>query len=161
MLDRFLSFFGERRAEPAAGSEGRAPDEFHLAAAVLLVLAATADGAFDAAERGRIEWLCEHRFGLSAEEADALLAAAEREAGESVQILGFTRVIKDGFTYDERLHLMEMLWEVVYADEVVEAREAQLMRRVAGLIYVEDRDSGVARARVRARREAEGRSGSA
>ena len=50
---------------------------------------------------------------------------------------------------------MEMLWEVVYADEVVEAHEAMLMRRIAGLIYVDDRDSGVARSRVRARLEAD------
>jgi len=50
---------------------------------------------------------------------------------------------------------MEMLWEVVYADEIVEAHETQLMRRVAGLIYVDDRDSGIARSRVRARLEPE------
>ena len=48
---------------------------------------------------------------------------------------------------------MEMLWEVVYADEVVEAHEAMLMRRIAGLIYVDDRDSGAARSRVRARHQ--------
>ena len=46
---------------------------------------------------------------------------------------------------------MEMLWEVVYADEVVEAHEASLMRQISGLIYVDDRDSGIARSRVRAR----------
>jgi uncharacterized tellurite resistance protein B-like protein len=71
-----------------------------------------------------------------------------------VQLLEFTRTIKDGFSYEERIHLMEMLWEVVYADEVVEAHEASLMRQIAGLIYVDDRDSGIARSRVRARRDA-------
>ena len=150
MFDRFLSFFEDKRPA-AAGHEGHTPDEFHLAAAVLLVYAASVDGEFDRAERDRIEWLCEHRFELAAEEAHALIEAAEREAGEAVQLLRFTRTVKDGFSYDERTHLVEMLWEVVYADSVVEAHEAQLMRRIAGLIYVDDRDSGIARSRVRAR----------
>ena len=153
MLDRFLSFFEDKAAAGSTDDGGHTPDEFHLAAAVLLVHAATADASFSDIERDRIEWLCEHRFGLGHDEARALIAAAEREVGDTVHLLRFTRTIKDGFSYDERVHLMEMLWEVVYADELVEAHEAQLMRRIAGLIYVEDRDSGTARARVRARLE--------
>ena len=94
------------------------------------------------------------RFDLTHDEAHSLIEAAELQAEESVQLLRFTRTIKDGFSYDERI-IMEMLWEVVYADEVVEAHEAMLMRRIAGLIYVDDRDSGVARSRVRARLEAD------
>ena len=153
MLDRFLAFFEDRKAAAGAPDGAHTPDEFHLAAATLLVHAATADADFGTAERKRIEWLCENEFGLSHDEAHDLIAAAEREAGDSVHLLRFTRTIKDGFSYEERVHLMEMLWEVVYADELVEAHEAQLMRRIAGLIYVEDRDSGMARARVRARLE--------
>jgi uncharacterized tellurite resistance protein B-like protein len=151
MLDRFLNFFETRSATSTGTDGGHTPDEFHLAAAVLLVHAATADAKFDARERERIEWLCEHRFELGHAESAALIEAAEREADDSVQLLRFTRTIKDGFSYEERVHLMEMLWEVVYADEIVEAHEAQLMRRVAGLIYVDDRDSGIARSRVRKR----------
>lgn len=155
MLERLIAFLEGRQAA-AGGERGRKPDEFHLAAAALLVHAATADMDFGAAERARIEWLCQHRFGLDAAESAALIAAAEREVEASVQLLRFTRTIKDGFSYEERVQLMEMLWEVVYADEIVEAHEAQLMRRIAGLIYVDDRDSGLARARVRARMESGG-----
>ena len=151
MLDRFKSFLDERKSLASAEEGTHTPDEFHLAAAALLVHAATIDSEFDPKERGRIEWLCENRFGLDQEEAHALVEAAEWEAGESVQLLSYTRTIKDGFSYKERVHLMEMLWEVVYADEVVEAHETMLMRRIAGLIYVEDRDSGIARSRVRSR----------
>ena len=151
MLERFKSFLGEGKSVAAAKERAHTPDEFHLAAAALLVHAATIDSVFDRKERDRIEWLCEHQFKLDHEEAHTLIEAAELEAGESVQLLRFTRTIKDGFSYDERIHLMEMLWEVVYADEVIEAHEAMLMRRIAGLIYVEDRDSGIAKSRARAR----------
>ncbi len=153
MLDRFKAFFEDKGAVAEADDGVHTPDEFHLAAATLLVHAATVDAKFDSLERGRIEWLCETRFGLGRAEAHALIAAAERETEESVQLLRYTSTIKDGFSYEERVHLMEMLWEVVYADQEVEAHEAMLMRRIAGLVYVDDRDSGIARSRVRARLE--------
>ena len=151
MLDRFKAFFEVKQAAGGDEAGGHTPDEFHLAAAVLLVYAAPADAEFGQAERDRIEWLCDHRFELGHDEAHALILAAERKVENSVQLLEFTRTIKDGFSYEERIHLMEMLWEVVYADEVVEAHEASLMRQISGLIYVDDRDSGIARSRVRAR----------
>jgi uncharacterized tellurite resistance protein B-like protein len=154
MLDRFKAFFEVKKAVGGGEAGSHTPDEFHLAAAVLLVYAATADAEFGAAERDRIEWLCEHRFEIGHDEAHELIQAAEQRVENSVQLLGFTRTIKDGFSYEERIHLMEMLWEVVYADEIVEAHEASLMRQIAGLIYVDDRDSGIARSRVRARIDA-------
>ena len=154
MLDRFKAFLEVKKAATEGEAGGHTPDEFHLAAAVLLVYAATADAEFGKDERTRIHWLCEHRFELGHDEAHELIQAAERQVENSVQLLGFTRTIKDGFSYDERIHLMEMLWEVVYADELVEAHEASLMRQIAGLIYVDDRDSGIARSRVRARLDA-------
>lgn len=155
MLDRFKTFFEGNKAAGGGDAGGHTPDEFHLAAAVLLVYAATADADFGADERARIEWLCEHRFELQHDEAHSLIEAAELQVENSVQLLGFTRTIKDGFSYEERVHLMEMLWEVVYADALVEAHEASLMRQISGLIYVDDRDSGIARSRVRARLEAQ------
>ena len=154
MLHRFKAFFEVKQAVGGGEAGGHTPDEFHLAAAVLLVYAATADAEFGAAERDRIEWLCEHRFELGHDEAHELIQAAEQRVENSVQLLEFTRTIKNGFSYEERIHLMEMLWEVVYADEIVEAHEASLMRQIAGLIYVDDRDSGIARSRVRARIDA-------
>ena len=60
-------------------------------------------------------------------------------------------MIKDRFPHEERLELMEMLWEVAYADGVLHDFEASLMRRISGLIYVSDRDSGAARKRALAR----------
>ena len=60
----------------------------------------------------------------------------------------FTRVIKDRFSEDERVRMIEMLWTGAYADRRLHDYEASLVRRVAGLIYVADRDSGAARKRV-------------
>ena len=149
MLDRLHRLLTGRppEAPPAAHSF----EERQLAAAALLVEAATMDSSFDAAERGRIAELVQERFALGAAEAADLIAEAERAVAASVQWHGFTSAIKDGFDHAERVALIEMLWEVAYADGRLHDYEASLLRRIAGLLYVSDRESGEARKRVLAR----------
>jgi uncharacterized tellurite resistance protein B-like protein len=122
-----------------------------VAAAALMVEAATMDSDFDAAERARIGQLVQDRFALSPAEAVDLVAEAEQAVVASVQWHGFTSAIKDGFDHDERVELIEMLWEVAYADGQLHDYEASLLRRITGLLYVGDRESGEARKRVVAR----------
>ena len=141
----------KRILEPEAAVARPAEDELHLAAAVLLVEAARMDDEFDPAERARIEALLAQRFGLDAEESRELLALAERTAAETVEWQGFTRVIKDRLAPAERVGMIEMLWEVVYADGRLHDYEASLLRRITGLLYVSDWESGEARKRVLAR----------
>jgi uncharacterized tellurite resistance protein B-like protein len=136
---------------PQGGPLRHSFEERQLAAAALMVEAASMDSNLGAQERAKIAQLVESRFALSPVEAEDLLAEAERMASESVQWQGFTRAIKDGFDQEERIELIEMLWEVAYADGELHDYEASLLRRVTGLLYVSDRDSGEARKRVLAR----------
>jgi uncharacterized tellurite resistance protein B-like protein len=145
-----------RQMLASSGEDARAPrqrsfEERQIAAAALLVEAASMDSEFGAAERAKISELLQSRFGLGADEAGALLAQAERTAAESVQWQGFTQAIKDGFAPAERVLVIEMLWEVAYADGQLHDYEANLLRRITGLLYVSDRESGEARKRVLAR----------
>ena len=135
----------------AAEKSGRR--ELELAATALLVEAALMDGNFDAVEREKVAHLLEVRFALEKVEAEALIEDATDKIRQSPQLYGFTRVVKDRFDHDDRVELMEMLWEVAYADGELHDFEANLMRRIAGLIYVSDRDSGAARKRVLERLE--------
>lgn len=146
MINRILSLFeGVRAGKTASGGEG---EEVRMAAAALLVEAALLDGHFQAAERQVIKTLLKERFELSEEEAEYLIHEGAKAAGESSQLYAFTRVLKDRFSFEERIGMIEMLWEVAYADGVLHNFEASLMRRIAGLLYVADRDSGLARQRV-------------
>ena len=70
---------------------------------------------------------------------------------ETSQLYAFTRVVKDRFDEIERVDMIEMLWEVAFADGHADDFEHNLIQRVAGLIYVSDRDRGAARKRVMAR----------
>jgi len=127
-----------------------------LAAAALLAMAALGDDHIDASERAALKRLLSARFGLDAAAVATLIEAAEREARDATQLLRFTRVVKDHFSPAERIELIEMIWEVVYADGELHAYEDSLLRRIAGLIYVSDRDRGAARKRVMARLRAAG-----
>ena len=152
MFDRLKQLFDA--ADGAALAQGgRASNDLQLAAAALLVEAARQDDDYDLSERRVIEGLLRDRFSLIAEEAEHLIEAAEAAADHAVELYTYTRRIKDAFDEDERIRIIEMLWEVVYADGKVDHLEANLLRRVAGLLYVTDRESGEARKRVLDRKD--------
>jgi len=118
---------------------------------VLLVEAARMDDTFEATERAAIERLLAAKFELSADATKTLLAHAEDVAKRSNQLHPFTRLAVERMTPEERIRLIEMLWEVAYADGVLDPEEDMLLRRVAGLVYVSDQDRIAARQRVVAR----------
>lgn len=145
-LQRFLD-----RLDSGGGPAGAPRDELATAAAVLLAKAAALDGGVDRREREVAADRLVERFGVPRPEVDQLMAEAAHTAEESVDLYGFTRVLKDRLDHDGRLLLMEALWEVVYADGTLHDYEAQLMRRLAGLLFVGDKDSGMARKRALAK----------
>lgn len=119
-----------------------------VAATALMVEVALADGAYDRIERERILHALEGAFELDAAAAAAVLDQAEPMAREAVDHHRFTRVVKDGLSEAKRVRLMEDLWAVVLADGERDEREDALMRRLAPLLAVSDRDSAEARRRV-------------
>jgi uncharacterized tellurite resistance protein B-like protein len=133
-------------ASPEPKSGGR--DDLQIAVAVLLVEAARRDDTFDAIERAAIERLLSDKFALSADATRQLLAQAESTADRTSQLHPFTRLAVERMDPAQRIRLIEMLWEVAYADGVLDPEEDALVRRVAGLIYVSDADRVAARQRV-------------
>jgi uncharacterized tellurite resistance protein B-like protein len=136
-----------------SGSNGRntsdpAQSELELALTALLIEAAYSDNHFDGPERAVIARLIERRFNLLPSDVRALLATGEAAATESVELFHFTRIINERLSYEERVELIEMMWEVAYADRVLDEYEDSLLRRVGGLIYVPDPERGIARQRV-------------
>jgi uncharacterized tellurite resistance protein B-like protein len=127
--------------------------DLRLSVAVLLLEAARQDDNFDARERAVIMALLARRFTLSPEECEKLIAAAEAHAAELVQLHGHTSAIAAAMSPEERVELIEMLWGVAYADGVLDPEEDLLIRRIAGLVYVDDRERVLARQRVLARRQ--------
>jgi uncharacterized tellurite resistance protein B-like protein len=144
MIDRILGWLTAAPGEHA----GKPPDELELALAVLLVEAAHSQDHFDESERGVIRHLLARRFNLSAVDARALLVAGEREAERAAELFHFTQIINDRLSFEQRVELIEMMWEVAYADGALDEYEDSLLRRVGGLIYIPDHERGMARQRV-------------
>ncbi|MBS0123228.1 TerB family tellurite resistance protein [Thetidibacter halocola] len=125
------------------------PDaDARLALCALLVRVARSDGTYDQAERDRIDRIAATRYALSPFEAAKLRGEAEALEAEAPDTVRFTRAIKDAVPYEARIGVIEALWQVALADGVREAHEDALLRLVANLLGINDRDSALARQRV-------------
>jgi uncharacterized tellurite resistance protein B-like protein len=142
MFDQILKLL----AAPEPKTGGR--DDLQTAVAVLLVEAARRDDTFDTVERAAIERLLAQKFALSPEATRQLLAQAEATSDRTSQLHPFTRLAVERMEPQQRIRLIEMLWEVTYADGILDPEEDALVRRIAGLIYVSDSDRVAARQRV-------------
>jgi uncharacterized tellurite resistance protein B-like protein len=144
MMDRLFAWLKDGEGELPRGG-----DELQLAVAALLLEAAVVvDGDFDPHEREIVRKLLQRCFSLRPDEAQSLVAAAERRVEMSAQLFGFTSTVNNRLDRERKIELIEMLWEVAYADGVIDPLEDTLLRRIAGLIDVSDHERGEAKRRV-------------
>ncbi len=123
-----------------------------LATAVLLLEAAHADSEFSDVERTAIHAVVRGRFGLSDGDSVELLAAAEQARWESGDLYRFARQLNDSFPLPRKLAVVELLWEIVYSDGMLEAHEDALMHKVGNLLGIRLEDL------MALKRKAQGRS---
>ena len=144
MIDRLWTWLKE-----GEGAIARGADELQLAVAALLLEAAVVvDGHFDARERQVVRGLLQRGFSLSPEAAQQLMTAAEQRVEATAQLFGFTSTVNERVTRERKIEIVEMLWEVAYADGVLDPLEDSLLRRIAGLIDASDHERGAAKLRV-------------
>ena len=125
-----------------------APDDARVALAALLVRVARADGEYAPEEVQRIDRILAERHGLSPFEAAKLRAEAEAVEAEAPDTVRFTRVLKEAVPHDERAAVIEALWAVALSDGARDHEEDALLRLVAPMLGINDRDSALARQRV-------------
>ena len=113
-------------------------EEREIAAAALLISAAGEDGSYDPVERDTILALLQGRFALSAVDAIDLMQLAERQAERAVGLHRFVTILNRDLDQSDKMKLVEMLWEVIYADGRLDDYEANLMRRLGGLLGIPD-----------------------
>ena len=115
----------------------------------LFVEAASVDGEISNSEKEKILYFLTQKFQFSLSEANEKLERAISQSDDQIEIWSKTKSIRTDMRYDERLEFIEMVWQIVLIDEKVDAFEAQLMRRLAGLLFIEDKDSGIAKKRAK------------
>jgi len=139
MFAQFLNRLTQPDPDPLDDGDAR------LALTALLVRVARADGSYDAEERARILAISTGRYALSNTGAEDLVKGAETLESEAPDTVRFTRAIKEAVPYEARMGVIEALWSVVLADGIRDDEENALLRLVANLLGVNDRDSALAR----------------
>ena len=134
MFEGLRSFVAE-----LLGGEGERPfeeNDYRMAATAILVHVADADGAFDAVERQRMRAILMEQFGLEDGDADRLIAQAQLSEAEEVDLDRFVAVLSRALDADGRLKLVEMMWDLVYADGAPLEVEDSVVTRVAQMLHV-------------------------
>ena len=130
------------------GQADFADDDYRLATAALLVHVANVDGKIDPAERTRLREIIEQRFGLDAAATTRLIEKAEESDREAVDFFHFTNVLKRSLDDAGRHKIIEMMWDVVFADGEVSEFEENVVWRIAELLGVSTRDRVMLRQKV-------------
>jgi uncharacterized tellurite resistance protein B-like protein len=125
--------------------------DLKLAAATLMFEVIRSDGTIDQIELVSMGKILSREFNLNQQELDELFTLAEDSANQAISLQGFTRDICDNWGNTKRMKLLEYLWMLALADERIDPHERHLVRKVGGLLYLND--SEVAQSREQARQK--------
>ncbi|MCP3462028.1 TerB family tellurite resistance protein [Bradyrhizobium sp. CCGUVB23] len=139
MLDGLRQFIADIVA-PEAQDRAFGDNDYRLAATALLIHVISLDGEPTEAERRKLHSLIESHFSLDRGTADRLIASATQVEGEAVDLYHFTSVIMRSLNEEGRKRIVEMMWEVVYADGQVTEFEDNVVWRASDLLGVSQRD---------------------
>jgi uncharacterized tellurite resistance protein B-like protein len=133
---KFLSEVSEGDKHPAHFAH----NDYRLAAAALLVHAAAIDGDVSDAEREKLHTVIKRQFALDEATTDELVAEATEAEHEAIDLYHFTSLINRSLDEEGRRRVVEMMWEIAYADGDVDEFERNLIWRAADLLGVSSRE---------------------
>jgi uncharacterized tellurite resistance protein B-like protein len=147
MLETIKTFLAELTGG-AKPPERFAENDYRTAAAALLIHAATIDGAMSGAERDKLTAVLKQCFDLDDAATAELIGTATAAEHEAVDLYHFTSTINHRLDDDGRRRVVEMMWEIIYADGQLNEFEDNLVWRAADLLNVSSRDRIEIRRRV-------------
>lgn len=150
MLERLLALLHETPAAPP-DTVGAPFQRRQIAVVALLIELAQSDRRVPPEELATIERIVRERFALDAAAAARLIAAAQSELDAALEDWVFAKAVREGFDERERIGIVELLWEVVYADGRLARLEASAMRRLTEQLAIGGAESESARAQAFAR----------
>jgi uncharacterized tellurite resistance protein B-like protein len=134
MLDMIKRFFSKVTEDTSNAIEQKRAHDIHVATCGLFVEMARIDGKFTQAEMERVLRILKEKYGLSQEYADALIAEAEQELEQSVDLWQFARLINANYSMEEKIEIIETLWQIVYVDGKMDKYEHYLMNKLNNLL---------------------------
>ena len=134
MLESLKRFFSQAKAEISKNDKPASEHDVRVATCALFVEMARIDEKFTQAEVDTILSILKDKYGLSRENADALLAEADKELQDSVDLWQFARLINQHYSIDEKIAIIETLWQMVYVDGKMDRYEHYLMNKLKNLL---------------------------
>ena len=138
MITSIRQFF-ERHILEDTMEESTAEHGLQLATAALLIEMSRADFKAKAQDKDAVRAGVQRAFELTTQETAEIVELAEQEANEATSLYQFTSLINRDFSPDQKAHVVELLWEVAYADGKLHKYEEHLVRKIADLIHVPHR----------------------
>lgn len=135
MLRTLKDLFDSITAAPGAAA-ARDEHSLQLATAVLLVEVMRADPQVGDAERQAVMGALRQKFSLAGDELERLVELAEQKVRTASDFHQFTSLINDGFSQEQKIRIVEYMWQVAYSDGNLDAHENHVISRVAGLLHV-------------------------
>ena len=134
MLERLKRFFAKNNADPTGQSSWSTGHDVRVATCALLLEMARIDGRFSKDEVEGILKILMERYDLDREDADALVKTADRELEESLDLWQFSKRINQNYTNEEKIEILELLWQIVYIDGKLDQHENYLMHKLEQLL---------------------------
>jgi uncharacterized tellurite resistance protein B-like protein len=145
--------FFDKHIKPASDTPSKGSDHsLQIATAALLLEMMRADSKISDEELKTVTEALQSKFSLTEDETGSLIKLADDEISKSTGYYEFTSLINKGFTYEQKLKVIEHLWEVAFADTKIDKYEEHMVRKIADLIYVEHKDFINTKLKVRDRK---------
>ena len=139
MLNSITDFFNQHLGQNTDHTAGQ-EHTLELCAAVLMTEIALADTNIDEDETTVIENAISHHFHLDELETKALLEHAQKEVSDATSLHDFTKIVNDSLNAQEKTTVIELLWKVAVADNVIDKYEEYFIRKISDLLYVSHSD---------------------
>ena len=149
MVITIKKFFGKYIKPSPDSSKEISEHSLQVATSALLIEMMKADANVSEDERKTVVKIIQSKFNLTEDEINTLLQLAEEEIWKSTGYYEFTSLINKGFTYEQKVKVIEHLWEVAFTDKHLDKHEEYMVRKIADLIYVEHKDFIEAKLRVK------------
>jgi uncharacterized tellurite resistance protein B-like protein len=140
MVSSIKNFFHKYIQSSTDTAEELSEHSLQLATSALLIEMMRADASISDEERRTVTHTIQSKFNLSKQETEMLLQMAEEKIREATGYFEFTSLINKGFTYKQKIRVIEHLWEVAFSDTSLDKHEEHMVRKIADLIYVKHHD---------------------
>jgi len=140
MIDLVKGLFAKSQGAGSAEQGKTASHDIRLAVCALFLEMANIDGEFSGSERENVISLLKRHHGLPDEHIPELMEASKKELKGSIDLWQFTNLINQNYSREEKIQIIEMVWEIVYADGRLDQHEDYLVHKLAKLLRLTHKD---------------------